>query len=65
MFILFIKILIYILGVILSSLLYQNDDRKVSMLVLNARTMEEIGRVTFKTDSVVPGDFHGTFVPKD
>lgn len=51
-------------GVLLASLLYRDDERKVSMLVLNARTMQEIGRATFITESSVPADFHGTFIQK-
>ncbi|GFT71054.1 beta,beta-carotene 9',10'-oxygenase [Nephila pilipes] len=51
-------------GVILASLLYRNDETKVSMLVLDAKSMKEIGRVTYKTESSVPADFHGTFIPK-
>ncbi|KFM61269.1 Beta,beta-carotene 15,15'-monooxygenase, partial [Stegodyphus mimosarum] len=51
-------------GVILTSLLYKDDETKVSMLVLNAKTMKEIGRVTFATNASVPGDFHGTFISK-
>ncbi|GFY54121.1 beta,beta-carotene 9',10'-oxygenase [Trichonephila inaurata madagascariensis] len=52
-------------GVILASLLFQNDETKVSMVVLDAKSMKEIGRVTFKTESSVPADFHGTFIPKE
>ncbi|KAG8184808.1 hypothetical protein JTE90_001505 [Oedothorax gibbosus] len=51
-------------GIVLASLLYRNDETKVSMVVLDARSMKEISRTTFSTKSSVPGDFHGTFVPK-
>ncbi|GIY52954.1 beta,beta-carotene 9',10'-oxygenase [Caerostris extrusa] len=52
-------------GILIASLLFQTDETKVAMVVLDARTMKEIGRVTFKTESSVPGDFHGTFIPKN
>lgn len=52
-------------GVLLASLLYEDDENKVSLLVLDAKTMEEIGRVTFKCSSSVPANFHGIFVPKN
>ncbi|GIX83477.1 beta,beta-carotene 9',10'-oxygenase [Caerostris darwini] len=51
-------------GILIASLLFQTDETKVAMVVLDARTMKEIGRVTFKTESSVPGDFHGTFIPR-
>ncbi|KAG8184810.1 hypothetical protein JTE90_001507 [Oedothorax gibbosus] len=51
-------------GIILASLLYRSDEKKVSLLVLDARSMKEISRTTFITKSSVPADFHGTFVPK-
>ncbi|XP_054716911.1 carotenoid-cleaving dioxygenase, mitochondrial-like [Uloborus diversus] len=52
-------------GVLLASLLYRDDEKKVSMIVINAKTMQEIGRVNFMTQASVPGDFHGVFIPKD
>ncbi|XP_055953298.1 beta,beta-carotene 15,15'-dioxygenase-like [Argiope bruennichi] len=52
-------------GVLIASLLYQDDESKVSMIVLDAKSMKEIGRTTFKTESSIPGDFHGVFIPKN
>nr|XP_042902789.1 beta,beta-carotene 15,15'-dioxygenase-like [Parasteatoda tepidariorum] len=51
-------------GVLLASLTYEDDENKVSLLVLDAKTMKEIGRATFLAKSSVPGTFHGIFVDK-
>ncbi|XP_054716460.1 carotenoid-cleaving dioxygenase, mitochondrial-like [Uloborus diversus] len=51
-------------GVVLATLLYIDDETKVSLIILDAKTMKELARVTFKTNSSVPADFHGIFIPK-
>ncbi|KAB0803588.1 hypothetical protein PPYR_00568 [Photinus pyralis] len=52
-------------GVILSSLIYEEDDRRVGLLVLDATTFEELGRVQFETFSAVPRTTHGWYFPND
>lgn len=49
-------------GVLLSTLLYKDNENKVSLLVLDARDMTEIGRADFLTESSVPANFHGIYV---
>lgn len=49
-------------GVILSMLTYNNFDTRVDLLVLCAKTMVELGRCSFETQSQVPFTFHGVFV---
>ncbi|BES91845.1 neither inactivation nor afterpotential B [Nesidiocoris tenuis] len=45
-------------GVILSSLLYKNEEKKISLLVLDAKNMKELGRVNFSTSGSMPSGFH-------
>ena len=51
-------------GVILSLLLPIDEDKIVAVLVIEAKTMREIGRATFRTESVATATFHGTFANK-
>ncbi|KAI5749901.1 hypothetical protein M8J76_011276 [Diaphorina citri] len=46
-------------GVLLSVLLWSHHPTRVSLLVLNARTMQELGRVNFTTSTPVPKCLHG------
>ncbi|CAH0714172.1 unnamed protein product, partial [Brenthis ino] len=50
-------------GVILSSVLWSKDDHAVTLLVLNARDLNEIGRVQFVTPSQAARCFHGWYLP--
>lgn len=46
-------------GVILSALLPNDKPTSVSLLVLNAKDMTEIGRAEFTAAGAVTGTFHG------
>ncbi|XP_064095619.1 carotenoid isomerooxygenase-like [Macrobrachium nipponense] len=48
-------------GVVLSSLLDQTDPKLVSLLVLDAQSWTEMGRVDFKAKGTVTPTFHGQF----
>ncbi|EEC14724.1 beta-carotene dioxygenase, putative [Ixodes scapularis] len=48
-------------GVVLTSLLDSADEKKVSLVALDARSFEEIASAEFETPSANPGDFHGWF----
>lgn len=53
-------------GLILSSVVREDDPHKVFLLILDAKSFTEIGRVTFTTPSTIPADFHGIFLnPND
>ncbi|KAF5305094.1 hypothetical protein FQA39_LY09356 [Lamprigera yunnana] len=50
-------------GIIISALIWGRDDENhVGLLVLNAKTMKEIGRAEFHTPSPVPKCLHGWFL---
>lgn len=52
-------------GVVLSALLRaEGRDREVCMLVLDASTFTELGRVEFRAPGPVPKCLHGWFVPE-
>jgi carotenoid isomerooxygenase len=44
------------------SLLRSNHENEVSLLILNARNMTEIGRVQFDTNGPVPKCLHGSWI---
>ena len=49
-------------GVVLSALVWgQERENAVGILILNAKSFEEIARVTFDTPSPVPKCLHGWF----
>uniref|UniRef100_A0A1Y1L6P7 Carotenoid isomerooxygenase n=1 Tax=Photinus pyralis TaxID=7054 RepID=A0A1Y1L6P7_PHOPY len=51
-------------GVILSALVWGGaDTHHVGLIVLNAKTMQEMGRTEFRTSSPVPKCLHGWFLP--
>ncbi|CAK1549423.1 unnamed protein product [Leptosia nina] len=50
-------------GVIISALVYGKDDRRIDLLVLDARDLTEIGRAKFTTPSPAPKCLHGWFLP--
>ncbi|XP_008476295.1 carotenoid isomerooxygenase [Diaphorina citri] len=52
-------------GVLLSVLLWSHHPTRVSLLVLNARTMQELGRVNFTTPTPVPKCLHGWYFPHE
>ncbi|XP_050300991.1 carotenoid isomerooxygenase [Anthonomus grandis grandis] len=52
-------------GVILSVMVWgQEDTNHVGLLVLDAKSFEEIGRAEFRTPSAVPKCLHGWFLPE-
>ncbi|KAK0180972.1 hypothetical protein PV327_003298 [Microctonus hyperodae] len=51
-------------GVIVSAAIFgKTKETDVLLLILDARTMQEIGRVTFNTPGPVPKCLHGWFIP--
>ncbi|XP_022245722.1 beta,beta-carotene 9',10'-oxygenase-like isoform X2 [Limulus polyphemus] len=48
-------------GVVLSSLLHEENENRIGILILDGKSMKELGRSEFKTESSVPGSFHGIF----
>ncbi|XP_047508976.1 carotenoid isomerooxygenase-like isoform X2 [Pieris napi] len=50
-------------GVIISAVVCGNDERRVSLLILNAKDLKELARTTFKTPSPAPKCLHGWFIP--
>lgn len=52
-------------GVLISALLWGNlDENRVGMLVLDAKTMKELGRAEFRTPGPIPKCLHGWFIPE-
>lgn len=52
-------------GVVLSAIIWGNGDaNKVGLLVLCAKTFEELGRCEFITPGPIPKCLHGWFAPK-
>ncbi|XP_045533325.1 carotenoid isomerooxygenase-like [Pieris brassicae] len=49
-------------GVILSAVLWSNDENAVDLLVLDARTFKELGRARFRTPTPAPKCLHGWFL---
>lgn len=52
-------------GVILSSLLHENDEKKLALVVLDAKTLEQIAVAEFECPSAIPADFHGWFLEQN
>lgn len=51
-------------GIVLSALLWGGKDTNhVGLLILDAKTFKEIGRVEFITPGPVPKCLHGWFLP--
>ncbi|XP_039751463.1 carotenoid isomerooxygenase [Pararge aegeria] len=50
-------------GVLLSSVLWGDNDHAVTLIVLNAKNLEEMARVDFTTPSQTPRCFHGWYFP--
>ncbi|CAH2108025.1 unnamed protein product [Euphydryas editha] len=50
-------------GILLSAVLWSNNDRAITLLVLNAKNLEEIARTEFSTPSQTTKCFHGWFLP--
>ncbi|KAL3179051.1 hypothetical protein MRX96_038298 [Rhipicephalus microplus] len=50
-------------GVVLSSLLHEDDDKQLALVVLDAQSFQQLAMVEFDCPSSVPGDFHGWFFP--
>jgi torulene dioxygenase len=46
-------------GVILVTLLHENEPQKTTLLILNAKDMKELAQVEFKTEGTTPITFHG------
>ncbi|KAK9729173.1 Retinal pigment epithelial membrane protein [Popillia japonica] len=50
-------------GILLSALLWGNNEvNRVGLLILDAKTMKEIGRAEFRTPGVIPKCLHGWFI---
>lgn len=49
-------------GVVLSSLLHEDNEKKLALVVLDARSFLELAVVEFDSPSPIPGDFHGWFL---
>ncbi|XP_037518178.1 carotenoid isomerooxygenase [Rhipicephalus sanguineus] len=48
-------------GVVLSSLLQEDNEKRLALVVLEARSFQQLAMVEFDCPSSVPGDFHGWF----
>ncbi|CAL4122787.1 unnamed protein product [Meganyctiphanes norvegica] len=48
-------------GVVLASLLHEDHDRQVQLLIMDAKSFTQLALVTFQTMGVVTKDFHGMF----
>ncbi|KAK8773132.1 hypothetical protein V5799_012335 [Amblyomma americanum] len=49
-------------GVILSSLLTRNDEKKLALAVIDAKTFQQLALAEFECPSPIPADFHGWFL---
>ncbi|XP_067124559.1 carotenoid-cleaving dioxygenase, mitochondrial-like [Centruroides vittatus] len=49
-------------GVILFSVLYDDNEEKVSLVILDAQNFREVARADFMTGSTITPDFHGLFL---
>ncbi|CAK1549422.1 unnamed protein product [Leptosia nina] len=49
-------------GVVLSAVLWSDDENAIDLLILDARTFKELGRATFRTPSPAPKCLHGWFL---
>lgn len=49
-------------GVLIISLLRSGEEEEVSLVIIDAKNLIEIGRVQFKTNSPVPKCLHGLWV---
>ncbi|KAH6919862.1 hypothetical protein HPB50_029150 [Hyalomma asiaticum] len=49
-------------GVVLSSLLHEDDEKKLALVVLDAKTLKELALAEFDCPSEIPADFHGWFL---
>ncbi|XP_049868033.1 carotenoid isomerooxygenase-like [Pectinophora gossypiella] len=52
-------------GVLLSAILWNHEDTRVTLIVLDGQTMVELARVDFHTPSPVPKDLHGWFISEN
>lgn len=50
--------------VLLSVLLDKYDENRVTLLLLNAKDMSELAKVTFKTEGTSTSTFHGQWANK-
>ncbi|XP_045495343.1 carotenoid isomerooxygenase-like [Colias croceus] len=48
-------------GVLVSAVLWSDDENAIDLIVLDARTMQELGRAKFRTPSPAPKCLHGWF----
>jgi carotenoid isomerooxygenase len=52
-------------GIILAAMLWgQGNTNRVGLLILDAATFKELGRVEFETPGPVPRCLHGWFLPQ-
>nr|XP_054919749.1 carotenoid isomerooxygenase-like [Dermacentor andersoni] len=51
-------------GVVLSSLLHEENEKKLALVVLDAKTFKQLALAEFDCPSSIPADFHGWFLEK-
>ncbi|XP_075540043.1 carotenoid isomerooxygenase-like [Dermacentor variabilis] len=51
-------------GVVLSSLLQEENEKKLALVVLDAKTLKQLALAEFDCPSSIPADFHGCFLEK-
>ena len=51
-------------GVVVASMIRGSDPRYAALIVLDARTMEEVGRAEFRLAGPAPKPLHGYFAPE-
>ncbi|KAL1419599.1 hypothetical protein MTO96_005093 [Rhipicephalus appendiculatus] len=52
-------------GVILSSLLHEDDEKKLALVALDAKTLKQLAIAEFDCPSAIPADFHGWFLEQN
>ncbi|KAK8772438.1 hypothetical protein V5799_024319 [Amblyomma americanum] len=52
-------------GVVLSSLLREDDDKKLALVVIDARTFQQLAVAEFDCPSSMQADFHGWFLQQE
>ena len=49
-------------GVIIFSALSEKDEKQVLLVILDAKTFDEVAVAEFQASGIVPKDFHGQFL---
>jgi len=55
----------FILGVVVSAVVNEIDEKTGFLIILDGRNFEELARAAFSTQSAIPTDFHGMFLHRD